>query len=63
MKNKKAQMELGVETIAAAVFGILGGFIALFVMKSAGLGFFWKLITFSATAVAGFVVSYAIFTK
>ena len=60
---KKAQIDLDMETMAAGGLGLLCGGLALFVMKGAGLGLFWKILTFGVSTVAGFFVAHIIFTK
>lgn len=61
--NRKAQIDFDMELIAAIGMGCLTGFLALFIMRSAGLGIFWKIMTFLASTAAGTIVTYLIFTK
>jgi len=63
--NKKGfiDFEFGTETFVAIGFGLLAGFIALFVMKSSGAGIVWKMVTFLVSAIAGFFASYVIFNN
>lgn len=61
--NNKAQLDFDMETIAGAGLGLLGGMLALYVMKGAGLGFFWKIMTFVCTSIAGFVISKIILSR
>lgn len=63
MGRNRGQLEFDMETIAAGGMGLICGGLALFIMRSAGLGIIWKIMTFAASAVAGFVVSYMIFNK
>ena len=49
--------------LVGLAFGVIGGFIALFVMKSVPLGVFWKIMTFVLSTVAGYVISKIILNK
>ena len=51
------------ELFVSIGFGILAGFISLFVMKGAGNGFLWKIITFAVTTVVASGVAWFIFNK
>lgn len=59
--EKKGQIEFDSELIVPVGFGILAGFLAVFVMKSSGLGLFWKIATFLATTVATTFLTMKIF--
>ena len=61
--DKKAQLELDMETVAAGGMGLLCGGLAVFVMKGAGLGIVWTVLTFICSSIAGFFVANIIFNK
>ena len=65
--NKKGfldlDMELDGETMMAAIFGIICGFIALIVAKQSAVGVFYKIMTFVVSTIAGFFLSRFIFSR
>ena len=61
--NKLGQLEMDMEMLIAIALGIATGFIAMYVMKSSPLGGFWKVMTFILSSIAGWAVSYFIFSR
>lgn len=59
--KRKGQLEFDSELIVPVGFGVIAGFLAVFIMKSSGLGFFWKIATFIATTIATAFLTMKIF--
>jgi hypothetical protein len=61
--NRLGQLEMDMEMLLAIALGIATGMISMYVMKSSPLNGFWKIMTFILSSIAGWAVSYFIFTR